>query len=72
MLERPDGNKINLVNKSFTSNTEKDFRISLINESGNNVKSFARRYVQNLPPRVNINTVLFSQADGELFQIQLH
>jgi len=67
VLERPDGNKINLVNKSFSSNTEKDFRISIINEANNNVQSFARRYVQNLPPRVDVNTVLFSQANGELF-----
>jgi len=67
VLERPDGNKINLVNKSYSSPVEKDFRLSIINESSNNVRSFARKYVQNLPPRVDVNTVLFSQVNDELF-----
>jgi peptide/nickel transport system permease protein len=67
VLERPDGTKINLMSKSYSSQTIKDFRISIVNESKSAIQSFARRYVPTLPARVDVNHVLFSQANSNLF-----
>jgi peptide/nickel transport system permease protein len=55
------------MSKSYSSQTIKDFRISIVNESKSAIQSFARRYVPTLPARVDVNHVLFSQANSNLF-----
>ncbi|HOB15762.1 MAG TPA: ABC transporter permease [Defluviitoga sp.] len=63
VLERPDGNVLNLVNKNFSSPSWKDFRVAIGTEAKNPVQSFAKKYQNSSVQSVKVNNVLFAQAN---------
>ena len=66
VLERPDGNTINLVNKNFSSPTWKDFRVAISNEAKNAVQSFAKRFQNVSSQTIKVNSTIFSEANKEI------